>query len=82
MHSSSIPYTSYLPLCTAHWFPQERGIYAWSTGSWKRRVLLAPDPKHAGKKLAAGLMAVSGVSPSRAAVQCFTLHCMHLPAIG
>jgi hypothetical protein len=63
--------------------PQERGIYTWSTGSWKRRVLLAPDPKHAGKKLAAGLMAVSGVSPRREAVQQFSAsHCMHLGAAG
>ena len=41
--------------------PQERGIYAWSTASWRRRVLLPPDPKYANKKLAAGLMAVSAV---------------------
>ncbi|PSC69692.1 Transducin WD40 repeat-like superfamily [Micractinium conductrix] len=39
---------------------RERAIYAWSTNSWKRRVLLAPDPKYAGKKLAAGLLAISG----------------------
>lgn len=41
---------------------QERGIYSWSTASWKRRVLLPPDPKYAGKKLIAGLLAVSAVS--------------------
>jgi hypothetical protein len=41
--------------------PQERGIYCWSTATWKRRVLLPPDPKYAGKPLAAGLLAVSGV---------------------
>lgn len=41
---------------------QERGIYSWSTANWKRRVLLQPDPKYAGKKLVAGLLAVSGVS--------------------
>lgn len=34
----------------------------WSTSSWKRRVVLAPEAKYAGKKLAAGLLAVSGVS--------------------
>jgi hypothetical protein len=60
---------AYCPLT----LPQERGIYTWSTGSWKRRMLLAPDPKHAGKKLAAGLMAVSGVSHRRAAVQQYKL---------
>lgn len=47
------------------WHMQERGIYLWSTANWKRRVLLPPDPKYAGKKLLAGLLAVSGVSAGR-----------------
>lgn len=44
---------------------QERGIFSWSTSTWKRRVLLPPDSKYAGKQLAAGLLAVSSVSCRR-----------------
>eukprot|EP00887_Chlorella_sp_A99_P003020 scaffold9.g3020.t1 len=39
---------------------RERGIYCWAGATWRRRQLLGPDPKYEGKKLGAGLMAVSG----------------------
>ena len=41
---------------------KERSLYAWGSSTWRRRVLLPPDPKYAGKKLAAALLAVSPVS--------------------
>lgn len=55
------------PAAAAAPHKQERGIYSWSAGNgaWKRRVLLSPDPKYAGKKLAAGLLAVSAVRRPR-----------------
>lgn len=36
-------------------------MYAWNTATWRRRLLLPPQARYAGKELAAGLMAVSGV---------------------
>ena len=56
--------------------PQERGIYAWSTASWRRRVLLSPDPKYANKKLAAGLMVVSAVRAAGALAAQLAVRCL------
>lgn len=43
-------------------FVQNRAIHAWSGAAWRRRLLLAPDPKYATRPLGTGLLAVSGVS--------------------
>lgn len=40
---------------------QERNMYSWSTSTWRRRLLLPADNRHAGKPLTSALMAVSGV---------------------
>ncbi len=36
-------------------------MYSWSAGSWRRRLLLPPEQRYAGKELTSALMAVSGV---------------------
>ena len=46
---------------------RERTVFAWDTTTWARRLLLPADPKYSGRKLAAGLLAVSGVRGGRAA---------------
>lgn len=35
-------------------------MFAWSTSSWRRRLLLPLEARHAGRELSAALMAVSG----------------------
>ena len=45
-----------LPACL-----QERTIYSWSTATWRRRLLLPPEARYAGRELSAALIAVSGV---------------------
>ena len=45
-------------------------MYCWNTATWRRRVLLPPDPKYTNKRLPAGLLAVSGVSGGGARVVC------------
>ncbi|GAB4816914.1 hypothetical protein N2152v2_003960 [Parachlorella kessleri] len=39
---------------------RERTMYCWSTATWRRRLLLPPEGRYAGKELTLAAMAVSG----------------------
>lgn len=38
---------------------QERNIFAWSTRTWKKEMILVAEPKYAGRPLVSGMLAVS-----------------------
>lgn len=47
---------------------RERNVYAWSTGTWKKEVLLVAEAKYAGRPLVSGMLAVSAGGRGRAPV--------------